>query len=187
MTLSNFWRGFRSQVNELAGYLWTTDPLDQLQAQYDRTMAKFREGRQALEQHRTLVERVRLQVADLKSHIRELEAKVRAYLQAGDHAAAQTLTLRTEEAGLELADREAQLRCHEEAYQTNLAAIKEIGGWLTQVRGKIARYDAALKVSRAEADLARVVQEFSVDLATDFRQVERAVQEQIDHAEAHVV
>ena len=187
MTLSNFWRAFRAQVHELAGYLWTSDPLDQLQSQYDRTMAKFKEGRQALEQHRALVERVRLQVADQKSHISDLEAKVRAYLQTGDHLAAETLTVQVQEAGLDLADRESQLKCHEEAYQANLAAIKQIGGWLTQVRAKIARYDAALKVSRAEADLARVVQEFSVELATDFRQVERAVQDQIDRAEVHAV
>lgn len=187
MTLSTFWRGFRSQVHELAGYLWTSDPLDELQAQYDRTMAKFKEGRRALEQHRAVVERVRLQAADQKGHVRELEAKVQACLQAGDHPAAQALTLRREEAGLELARCEAQLRCQEEAYQANLAAIKEIGGWLTQVRGKIARYDAALKLSRAEADLARVVQEFSAELATDFRRVEQAVQEQIDRAEVHAV
>jgi phage shock protein A len=184
MTSNDFWRTFRAQLNELASYLWASDPVDQLQAHYDRTMAKFQEGRQALEQHRLLVERVRLQVADQKSHVADLEAKLRVHTQAGKRASADDLTLQLQEAQRELAASEAQLQGHEEAYQANLAAIKQIGTWLTQVRAKIARYDAALKVSRAEADLARVAQEFSVELATDFRQVERAVQERIDRDQA---
>ncbi len=186
MTPSNFWRAFRAQVNELAGYLWTNDPLDQLQSHCDRTMAKFKEGRQALEHQRTLVERVRLQVTDQKSRAADLEARIRAHFQAGNRPAAEDLTLQLQETQRELTESVAQLKRHEEAYQANLAAIKQIGAWLTQVQAKIARYDAALKVSRAEADLARVVQEFSVELATDFRQVEQAIQDRIDRDQALV-
>ncbi len=47
---------------------------------------------------------------------------------------------------------------HEEAYNNNLTKIKHASGKLGQIREKIAKYDAELKMSRAEAEMAKLAQ-----------------------------
>ena len=75
---------------------------------------------------------------------------------------------------------------HEQAYENNLLKIKHAGGKLAEIRDKIARYDADLKMSAAEAEMARLAQDFHVDVTTDFGQLESSIQEKIDLNRAKV-
>ena len=78
-----------------------------------------------------------------------------------------------------MAEEEAQLRMHEEAYNNSLTKIKHAGEKLAAVRDKIARYDAELKTSRAEAEMAKLAQELNFDVTSDFGQIEQVVQDKI--------
>jgi hypothetical protein len=49
----------------------------------------------------------------------------------------------------ELAENQGQLRLHEQAYENNLLKIKHAGGKLSEIRNRITRYDAELKMSAA--------------------------------------
>ena len=75
---------------------------------------------------------------------------------------------------------------HEQAYENNLLKIKHAGGKLAEIRDKIARYDADLKMSAAEAEMARLAQDFHVEVTTDFGQLESSIQEKIDLNRAKV-
>ena len=55
-------------------------------------------AREGLEQYRGLVERVSRQVANDKQHVASLEAKVKAYLQAGDRDTAAKFALELQKA-----------------------------------------------------------------------------------------
>jgi len=55
-----------------------------------------------------------------------------------------------------------------------------------QIRDKIAKYDADLKMSRAEAELAKLSQDFNFDVTTDFGQIEQVIQEKISLNRAKV-
>jgi hypothetical protein len=68
---------------------------------------------------------------------------------------------------------------HEEAYTNNLTKIKHAGNKLSQIREKIAKYDAELKMSRAEAEMAKLAQDFHFDVTTDFGQIEQVIQDKI--------
>ena len=68
---------------------------------------------------------------------------------------------------------------HEEAYNNSLTKIKHAGAKLAAVRDKIARYDAELKTSRAEAEMAKLAQELNIDVTSDFGQIEQVVQDKI--------
>src|SRR6516164_61584 len=150
MILGKFWRAFRGQMNKLANFLWAADPAAQMQYEYDRDVEQLKEGRQGLEQYRALVERVVRQVADGKTHCASLEAKVKAYLQAGDRETAARFALELQKARQGVAENEAQLQLHEAAYANHLAKIKQANGKLGQLREKIARYNAELKMTQAE-------------------------------------
>jgi len=179
MILGKIWRALKAQINKLANLFWTADPIAQMQYEYDLAVDQLKEGRGGLEQYRALVERVTRQVANNKTHIANLEAKIRAYLQAGDRDTAAKFALELQKAQKELAENEAQLKTHEEAYTNNLTKIRHAGGKLARVREKIHKYDAELKMSRAEAEMAKLAQDFNFDVTTDFGQIEQVIQEKI--------
>jgi hypothetical protein len=69
---------------------------------------------------------------------------------------------------------------HETAYQNNLKKIQHANKKLVDVKEKIQRYDAELKMSAAEAEVAALSQSFNMDVTTDFGQLEQVIQGKID-------
>ena len=75
---------------------------------------------------------------------------------------------------------------HEQAYQNNLLKIQHAIKKLDDVKHKISKYDADLKMSRAEAEMASLANQFHFDVTTDFGQAEQVLQDQIDRNRARV-
>ena len=179
MILAKFWYTFQAQINKLANFFWASDPIAQMQYEYDQAVEELKGGREGLAQYRALVERVMRQVATDKAHVSSLEAKIKAYLQAGDRETAARFALELQKGKTQLAENEGQLKMHEDAYNNNLTKIKHAGKKLSEIRDKIAKYDAELKMSRAEAEMAELAQTFDFSITTDFGQIEQIVQEKI--------
>jgi phage shock protein A len=186
MIMGKFWTALRAQVNKLANYFWTADPIAQMQYEYDQAVAQLTEGRKGLEQYRALVERVTLQVQTAKRHVIDLESKVKAYLQAGDRETAAKFALEMQKAKSELTENESQLKMHEDAYNNNVSKVKHATGKLSKIREKIAKYDAELKMSKAEAEIAKLAESFDFNVTTDFGQIEQVIQDKISLNRAKV-
>jgi phage shock protein A len=178
--LHKFWSAFMAQINKIANVFWEADPIAQLRYEYDRSVEQLKEGRLGLEQYRGLVERVTRQVAANKSHVQKLEAETKAYLKAGDRATAAKFALELQKAKEELATNEGQLQMHETAYGNSLKKIQHANEKLIELRDKIQKYDADLKMSAAEAEIAKLSETFDVNLTTDFGQIESVIQQKID-------
>jgi phage shock protein A len=179
MIFGKLWSAFRAQLNKVANFFWATDPIAQMQYEYDVAVEELKTGRLGLEQYRALVERVTLQVARDKKHVDNLGAKVKAYLNAGDRETAARFALELQKAKEELSENQAQLELHEKAYNNNVAKIKHANQKLAKVRDKIKRYDAELKMSRAEAEMAQLAQSFNFDVTTDFGKIEQVIEDKI--------
>ena len=179
MIIGKLWAALRAQVNKLANIFWTADPIAQMQYEYDTAVTQLQDGRKGLEQYRALVERVSLQVANAQKHATNLEAKVKAYLQAGDRETASKFALEMQKAKGELEENQAQLKMHEEAYSNSLEKIKHASGKLAKIREKIQKYDAELKMSKAEAEIAQLANTLNFDVSTDFGQIEQVLQDKI--------
>jgi len=179
MIFGKLWAAFSAQVNKLANYFWTSDPIAQMQYEYDLAVAQLQEGRKGLEQYRALVERVTRQAQNSQAHVTNLEAKVRAYLTSGDRETAAKFALELQKAKQELEENQSQLKLHEQAYDNNVTKIKRASGNLAKIREKIQKYDAELKMSKAEAELAKLAQSFNFDVTTDFGQIEQVIQDKI--------
>ena len=186
MIFGKMWRALKAQVNKIANFFWTADPIAQMQYEYDLAVEQLKEGREGLEQYRALVERVNRQVSVAKRHEAQLEAKIKAYLQAGNRETAANFALELTKVRRELAENEQQLVMHEKSYENNLKKIKRASGQLGKVREKIQKYDAELKMSRAEAELAKLSQDFDFDITTDFGQIEQVIQDKINLNRAKV-
>lgn len=180
MILGKLWSAFRAQLNKIANIFWEADPIAQMQYEYDRAVEQLKEGRKGLEMYRGLVERVARQVAANRSHAQKLEAEVKAYLKAGDRETAAKFALELQKARKELAANEEQLQMHETAYDNNLKKIQHANKKLVEVREKIQKYDADIKMSSAEAEIAAIAESFDLNVTTDFGQLETVIQEKID-------
>jgi phage shock protein A len=175
-----FWTAFVAQINKVANLFWEADPIAQMRYEYDRAVEQLKEGRTGLEQYRGLVERVTRQVNANKSHVQKLEAETKAYLKAGDRATAAKFALELQKAKEELATNDQQLQMHETAYGNNLRKIQHANSKLVELKQKIQKYDAELKMSSAEAEIAKLAQSFDLNLTTDFGQIESVIQQKID-------
>ena len=180
MILGKFWSAFRAQINKIANVFWEADPIAQMQYEYDSSVEQLKDGRQGLETYRALVERVNRQVASGRDHVQKLEAQTKAYLKAGQRDAAAKFALELQKAKKDLAANEQQLAMHEESYGNNLKKIQHATKKLGEVRDKIQKYDAELKMSAAEAEVAALAQSFNLDVTTDFGQIEQVIQGKID-------
>ena len=75
MIFGKLWRALRAQVNKVANYFWTMDPIAQMQYEYDKAVEELKSGRTGLEQYRGLVERVSRQVKNHETKVRKLEGQ----------------------------------------------------------------------------------------------------------------
>jgi phage shock protein A len=180
LILGKFWSAFRAQINKIANVFWEADPIAQMQYEYDTSVEQLKDGRQGLETYRALVERVNRQVASGRDHVQKLEAETKAYLKAGQRDAAAKFALELQKAKKNLAANEQQLVMHEEAYGNSLKKIQHATKKLGEVRDKIQKYDAELKMSSAEAEVAALAHTFNMDVTTDFGQIEQVIQGKID-------
>ena len=179
MIFGKFWRAIKAQVNKLANFFWTADPIAQMQYEYDKAVEDMKGGRQGLEQYRGLVERVTRQVENEQRHLDQLQAKVKGYLSAGDRETAGKFAIEMNKAKTDLVENQAQLAMHEKAYNNNVRKVKAAMGKLKDIREKIQAYDAELKMSRAEAEMAELAKDFNFDVTTDFGQIEQVIQDKI--------
>jgi phage shock protein A len=180
MILGKMFSALRAQLNKLANLLWEKDPIAQMQYEYDRAVAELKEGRIGLEQYAGFVERVQRQVATGRAHASSLEAQTKAYLKAGNRETAARFALELQKAKQDLAENEAQLQLHQTAYDNNLKKIQHANKKLAELKDKIQRYDAELKMSAAEAEIAKLSETFEMNLTTDFGQLEDVIQRKID-------
>ena len=180
MILHKFWSAFVAQINKVANLFWEADPVAQMRYEYDRAVEQLKEGRTGLEQYRGLVERVTRQVTANRGHAQKLEAETKAYLKVGDRTTAAKFALELQKAKEELAANEQQLLMHETAYGNNLKKIQHANEKLIELRDKIQKYDAELKMSAAEAEIAKLAESFDMNLTTDFGEIEAVIQQKID-------
>ncbi len=180
MILGKFWGAMRAQLNKLANLFWEADPIAQMQYEYDLAVEELKGGRVGLEQYRGLVEKVSRQVKENEAHVNKLQAQAKAYLKAGDRETASKFALELQKAKQQLAQNQEQLTMHETAYQNNLKKIQHANKKLVEVKDKIQKYDAELKMSEAEAEVAKLAGTFDMNITTDFGQLEQVIQGKID-------
>jgi phage shock protein A len=175
-----------AQVNKLANFFWQADPIAQMQLEYDNAVEQLKEGRKGLEQYRALVERVGRQVKNDEARIQKLTSQVKAYLKSGERETAGKYAIDLKRAQADLEENSGQLKLHEQSYNNNVKKIKAATAKLADVRTKIQKYDAELKMSEAEAEVSQLAQSFNFDVTTDFGELENVIQGKIDLNRAKV-
>jgi phage shock protein A len=179
--MGKFFRAIRAQLNKIANIFFEADPIAVMQLEVDQATERLKEGRKGLEMYRGLVETVARQVASGTANASQLESQIKAHLKAGNREVAGQLALQLQKTQTELEKNKAQLEMHEQAYQNNLLKIQKANKDIVKVRDKIQQYNAELKMSAAEAEIAQISESFDMNMTTDFGQIESVIQKQIDN------
>jgi phage shock protein A len=180
MIFGKFFGALRAQLNKIANLFFEADPIAVMQLEVDQATERLKEGRKGLELYRGLVETVARQAANGRANASQLEGQIKAHLKAGNRDVAAQFALQLQKTQTELAANEKQLQMHETAYQNNLLKIQKANKDILKVREKIRQYDAELKMSAAEAEIAQISESFDMNMTTDFGQIESVIQRQID-------
>jgi len=90
------------------------------------------------------------------------------------------IALELEKARTELKQNQEQLAMHEGSYENNLKKIQNAMKKLGDVRNRIDKQEADLKMSEAEAEVAKLAEQFNFNVTTDFGQLEDVMQKKID-------
>ncbi|MEP6690132.1 MAG: PspA/IM30 family protein [Gemmatimonadaceae bacterium] len=184
MIFSKIGQAIQAFFNGIANALIARDPISVMQLEIDRQAERLRTGREGVEQYRGLVERVARQVAMGTANTNRLTAQIKSHLKAGNEAMAAQLAVQLKAGRDELTQNTEQLTMHEEAYKNHLLKLQEGNKNMAKLREKTQKYSAELKMSAAEAEIARVAeslgQSLSGNLTTDLGQIESVIQGQID-------
>lgn len=179
MFFSKLWQTLWDQLAGIAYWGWGSDPLDRMQLEYDRAVEELKEGRQGLEQQRNLVEQIARQVRMHKERVALLEAQIRQHLAAGKREQAAARALEFNRAKEQLVESEESLAVYEESYERNFKKIQQATSRLAEVKQRINQYDHELKLTKAEAELAKVAENLDVDRGDDFVRFEQALSEKL--------
>ena len=177
--MGRLWDTFYGQLSKWVNWFRQKDPVAQMQLEYDKAVLQLKDGREGLEQYRGLVERVSKQIRRGEQRKQKLTAKIKTCLKVGDREFASQLAIQLAETDKELYENQEQLEQHKKSYQNNLDKIRYATSNLTRVRKKIKTYEADLKMSEAEAQMAERNQSFNFDITTDFGQLEPVISEEL--------
>ena len=179
MILGKLWHTLMAQINKIANIFWTADPIAQMQYEYDQAVAQLKEGREGLEQYRALVERVGRQAAMDKQHVAKLEAQSRPTSPRATARRPPVSPWNCKKPSRTRPRTKANSSCTKRPTTTTSPRSSTPAGSSSDVREKIQKYDAELKMSRAEAEMAKLATDFNFDVTTDFGQIEQVINDKI--------
>jgi len=192
MIIGKFATAFRAFLNGIANALWARDPVAIMQLKIDEATAEVQGAREGVEQYAGLVEGIKRIVAQLTAQSAQLEAQVKAHLKAGNRERAGQIVLQLQKIKDQLTSKEAELKIHNEALQNNLLKLKAANENIVALRQRAQQHSAELKMSRAEAEMAKVSEALQGSLVgnytTGFGEAEALVKSEIDknRGRAHV-
>jgi phage shock protein A len=182
-TLGRFVTALMAQFNKLSRVLWSVDPVAVYQAEVDHSAQEISEATAGLEQYRGLVSRLERQVANGEREEARLTARVRSFLASGDENKAAEYAMQLKKAQVELGENSQQLADYRASYQNNLKKIQFARQKIETAKEKARKLDADLKMSKAEAETARLAEKFNVKTNTldGLGEIEDEIQRQIDN------
>jgi phage shock protein A len=192
MIIGKFTTAFRAFLNGIANALWARDPVAIMQLKIDEATAEVQGAREGVEQYAGLVEGIKRIVAQLSAQSVQLEAQVKAHLKAGNRERAGQIVLQLQKVKDQLVAKEGELKVHSEALQNNLLKLKAANENIIALRQRAQQHSAELKMSRAEAEMAKVSEALQGSLVgnytTGFGEAEALVKSEIDknRGRAHV-
>lgn len=171
-----------AQFGKLFKWVWGIDPIAVYQAEVDRSAEEIQQAGEGLEQYRGLVSRLQRQVANGEKEELRLTSKVKTLLTDNNEDRAAEEAIHLKGIQKELAENRSQLTSYESAYQDNLKKVRYANDKIKGAKDKAAKLQADLRLSKAEAETAKLAQRFNINtnVTNGLGEIEDEIQRQID-------
>jgi phage shock protein A len=190
-TLSRIATAVSAQFGKVGRLLWGFDPVAVYQQQVDNAAEEIKDATTGLEQYRGLVARLQRQVGNGEKEVSRIDARIKIYITQNDDASATNYAIQLKKTQAELEENKAQLAQYQGAYENNLKKIRFANQKIADARDKAQKLSADLKLSKAEAETAKLAQKFNCKNVSleGVAEVEDEIQRQIDanRAKAQVI
>ena len=187
MIFSKFATWIQAVFNGIANSLIERDPVAVYQLEVDRAAERIKEARQGVELYKGMVNTLERQVAEGTANAARLEAQIKAHLktgQASNREAAAQLALQLKSAREDLVTNKEQLAVHRTAFENHMLKLRQSSDDLGKLQQKAQQLKAELKMSQAQAEMARVAEalgeSLTGNLTSNIGQVESMIKRQID-------
>jgi len=171
-----------AQIGKLVGIAWRADPIAVYQDEVDKAAAEIGQATEGLEEYRGNVSSMERRVVKGEKDEATLMARIKVALNNNDENRASDYAVQLKQVQGELEKARANLSTHKTAYENNLKKIKYARATIEDRRRKAADLKGELRMSKADAELAKISEKFNVK-ATSFDglgEVEEEIQRQID-------
>jgi len=145
---------------------------------------RLKEAREGLVQYRALVESVTRQVNDESNREKELTARIKSAISAGNRDMAKTLAMQLEGVKNDLTKNREQLALHEQSYQNNLLKMQDAIRRMEEQRQQLQKLKADVKMEEALAQISETASAFNMNVGrtTDFGEIIGRINDRIDKA-----
>ncbi len=172
----------RAQFGKLAKLIWSADPVAVYQAEVDHSADSIRDATQGLEEYRGLVAQFERKVLNGEKEQGLLTARIKGCLTRNDENKAAEYAVQLKKVQTELVENKQQLDEYHESYQNNLKKIQFARQRIESAKEKAQKLSADLRLSKAEAETAKLAEKFNVRTNTleGLGEIEDEIQRQID-------
>jgi phage shock protein A len=171
-----------AQIGKATNLFWSADPVAVYQAEVDHAAGEISEATAGLEQYRGEVSGLERRVAKGEKDEATLMARIKVALNNKDEARAADHAVQLKQVQGELATARDSLASYNESYQNNLKKIKYARAKIEDRRTKARELNAELKMSRVDAQMAKISEKFNVKASSldGLGEVEDEIHRQID-------
>jgi phage shock protein A len=161
--LGRFFEAGSAQVGKAGRWAANQDPVAMYKEKIDDATEQISTAKKGLVSVRGLIMGVQRQVDDGEKDTARLDARVKAALASGDESRAAEYVRQLQDCKKQLEENRRQLAIHQETYQGFLKQVQAAQNKVVQARDEAEKIGVELQISKAEAELADIAENFQVN------------------------
>jgi phage shock protein A len=171
-----------AQLGKAGRWAIHKDPVAMYKEKIDDATDHLRTAREGLVRVRGLITGVQRQVDDGDKETARLDVRIKGALSSGDENRAAEYVRQLQEAKKQLEENRRQLAVHLETYQGFLKQVQAAQAKIVQAKDEADKLGVQLEISKAEAELADIAQNFQVNTSAleGLGEIKGEIHKQID-------
>lgn len=176
------WQALCAQVNKVSRFLWRADPIAIYQAEVDKAAEEVQQASEELAEYKGIISRLEREVANDEKEAERLKQIIKGLLQDGDEKKATNYVLDLQRVQARLEKHARLLASKKTGYEINLKKVKFANQKIREKRDKASEMQSDLRISKADARVTQLNQEFKVKTSAldGLDEIEEEIQRQID-------
>lgn len=180
------WQALGAQINKMSRFIWRADPIAIYQTEVDKAAEEVQRASEELAEYKGIISRLERDVSNDMKEIENIKQIIKSLLQDGDEKKATNYVVDLQRTQNRLNKNIAILEEKKSGYDAHLRKIKFANQKIREKRERVNELQSNLRISKADAEVAKLNQEFKVKTSSldNLDEIEEEIQRQIDTNQA---